>query len=765
MFRWDFGSFWGPVTFDNGLANHDNNNAAASFYFPMTDSFAQHAGSAGPEAPHQGSVFLSNGANVLHPAHGDLRLGMNGLSGHDLHPVPHGDVLGRSDYSGHGALGNGRADYGIDTAVHTINNTTSIGTSGNFQNQDVNGLLSGVAWNTSSLTYSFPQSASNYGGSYGDPAPSNGFQAMSGAQEDVVRYALNLVSQYTQLTFTEITETDSTHATLRFSCSSYPPTSYAYYPSNDDTGGDAFYGNIRDMDPTKAGYAFDTIMHEIGHALGLKHGQDDDGTHGTLPTSHNSTEWSIMDYHSYIGADSYYNNEEGSGNQTYMVDDISALQYMYGANFNTHAENTTYSWSPTTGEEFINGVGQGASSTNTIYGAIWDGNGTDTYDLSNYTTDVNVNLNPGEWSTFSTDQLAYLDVFDSSVRAPGNIDNANEYNKDARSLIEDAFGGSGNDTLTGNKAVNLLEGNGGNDTLNGYGGADTLEGGSGNDTYIVNNTGVTVVESTNNGTDTIKTSLTSFTLGANVEDLTHTGTSDFKGVGNSEANTIIGGRGNDVLNGAGGNDHLYGSAGNDIYIVTSAGVTVTEGLDRGTDTVQTTLSSYTLSLNVENLTYKGSGHFRGTGNNLANVITGGAGDDTLKGLKGADHLNGLGGDDTFFYNDAADSTGKVHDTVKGFDALHDKFNVPGTIVGINHAINSGSLSTSNFDTNLAAAANSTHLGAHHAVLFTPSAGGLAGDTFLVIDVNGQAGYQAGADLVIQLDHAVNLSHLSISDFI
>ena len=83
-----------------------------------------------------------------------------------------------------------------------------------------------------------------------------------------------------------------------------------------------------------------------------------------------------------------------------MMLDIAAIQYMYGANFNSNAGNTVYTFSTTTGEMFIDGVGQGTPQANRIFRTIWDGNGIDTYDLSNYTTDLQIDLAPGGWSVF-----------------------------------------------------------------------------------------------------------------------------------------------------------------------------------------------------------------------------------------------------------------------------------------------------------------------------------------------------------------------------
>ena len=87
----------------------------------------------------------------------------------------------------------------------------------NSSSQDIYGLLSGYCWDYDNLTYSFPTAAPRTtAAAYGVGEPYSGFHAFSPAQQNVVRYALKLVSQYTLLTFTQITETDSAHANLRF---------------------------------------------------------------------------------------------------------------------------------------------------------------------------------------------------------------------------------------------------------------------------------------------------------------------------------------------------------------------------------------------------------------------------------------------------------------------------------------------------------------------------------------------------------------------
>ena len=132
---------------------------------------------------------------------------------------------------------------------------------------------------------------------------------------------------------------------------------------------------------------------------------------------------------------------------------------------------------------FVNGVAQGLPGADRVFLTIWDGGGADTYDFSNYTSDLQVDLAPGAWSVLSPGQLADLDAEHPGTHmARGNVFNALLHDADQRSLIENARGGSGADTIFGNQASNTLRGNDGADELFGRSGDDNLYGGNGNDT-------------------------------------------------------------------------------------------------------------------------------------------------------------------------------------------------------------------------------------------------------------------------------------------
>ena len=101
----------------------------------------------------------------------------------------------------------------------------------------------------------------------------------------------------------------------------------------------------------------------------------------------------------------------------------------------------------------------------------------------------------------------------------------------------------------------------------------------------------------------------------------------------------------------------------------------------------------------------------------------------------------------------------------GFDANAELFDLPVAVTGIDPTIASGRLSEAQFNSDLAAAASAAALLAHHAVLFTPDQGAHAGETFLMVDANGVAGYQVHEDFVFRLDSPVNLGSLSTDRFV
>jgi Ca2+-binding RTX toxin-like protein len=237
-----------------------------------------------------------------------------------------------------------------------------------------------------------------------------------------------------------------------------------------------------------------------------------------------------------------------------------------------------------------------------------------------------------------------------------------------------------NNTLRGGAGNDALYDDLGNDTLDGGAGADYMLGGIGNDTYYVDDEGDVVFEVMGAGTDTVRTTLSDYTLADNVERLEFIGTGGFTGHGNDLANVLTGGTGNDTLDGGVGNDLLIGGAGadlmtggagNDTYNVDNVDDVVVEAVGGGTDTVKTTLSSYTLGDNVENLRFVGTGDFSGHGNARANALTGGAGNDTLIGGKGADSLTGGAGADVFVFREASDSLRGARDVLTDFTVGED----------------------------------------------------------------------------------------------
>ena len=352
----------------------------------------------------------------------------------------------------------------------------------------------------------------------------------------------------------------------------------------------------------------------------------------------------------------------GLGNDTYIVsssdnvivenasEGIDTVQSSINYTLASNVENLTL-----TGSDILNGTGNsqdnfltGNGNINTLVGLdgndtldggagadfLYGGLGNDTYIVDNLGDVVVENASEG------------TDTVQASVSytLSSNVENL---------TLTGTSGLSG----TGNSFNNTLTGNSGDNLLDGGIGADTLVGGTGNDTYVVDNAGDVVTENASAGTDTVDTSI-NYTLGANVENLVLTGSSNLTGTGNTLDNILIGNTGTDAL---------AGGTGNDTYILQNTSTAVTENASAGTDTLQIG-DSYTLGANLENLILTGTGNFSGTGNSSNNSITGNTGDNTLDGSTGADTLIGGFGNDTYIVDNARDvvseNSGEGIDTVQ-----------------------------------------------------------------------------------------------------
>lgn len=240
-------------------------------------------------------------------------------------------------------------------------------------------------------------------------------------------------------------------------------------------------------------------------------------------------------------------------------------------------------------------------------------------------------------------------------------------------LTDAALNGTGNalnNIIIGTIAANVLTGDDGNDELNGDAGDDTLIGGLGDDLYHVDSLGDVVTENAGEGTDGINSAIT-YTLAADFENLTLTGTDAIDGTGNALNNVITGNSATNNFIGGGGNDTFVGGAGDDFYTVTNTGIVITEAVGEGIDSVTSSVT-HTMASNVENLTLTGVAVIDGNGSGEANTIigndannilngnggndtlVGGAGDDRLSGGSGIDSMTGGLGDETYYVDDAAD---------------------------------------------------------------------------------------------------------------
>jgi serralysin len=399
----------------------------------------------------------------------------------------------------------------------------------------VDSIISGVRWQTGAesghvIQYSFASQQSSWLGSYGNDEP--GFWAgdFSSAEKAVIRKALGAWSAVADIQFVEVNETDSAAGDIRFGRSTLPSTAWAYLPDASAEGGDVWLGQQRFpsvQDPevvdwiyAQGSWRYFTLMHEIGHALGLLHTHD--GSDGVGAALDPAVDWigaSIMSYRSYPGQEL----GQGYGVEIYpstpMGLDVAAIQSLYGAS-DAFSGNTTWHW----------------DDGPRIYQAIWDSGGIDTIDWSNQTTSATIRLAENGWSDLGE---PFRWSADGGGSLPGTVFIARGV------LIENAVGGHAGDRIEGNQLANRIEGRDGDDVLLGGDASDALFGGVGNDR----------IEG-GEGND-----LASGQFGA---DLIQGGNGDDALYGFGDGDRLYGQGGNDMLSGGDEGDRLYGDTGDDL---------------------------------------------------------------------------------------------------------------------------------------------------------------------------------------------------------
>ncbi|HXC54925.1 MAG TPA: calcium-binding protein [Rhizomicrobium sp.] len=381
------------------------------------------------------------------------------------------------------------------------------------------------------------------------------------------------------------------------------------------------------------------------------------------------------------------------------------------------------------------------------------GAGTATVDMSQF----------GSAIFFGPDSQGVMDV---STRDDGNLTAGSWRTLVTTTGVEKVVGTLYNDQINGDAGNNTYVYTGGLHT----GGADSFNGGAGSDTVDMSQFGAAIfwgpdsqgvmdVSTRDDGNLTAGSWRTIVTT-SSVENVVGTLYNDqINGDAGDNTYTYTGGMH------TGGSDTFNGGAGSDTVDMSQFGAAVFWGPDsQGVMDIATRDDTNLTSGSWRTLVTT-TGVENAIGSSFNDQINGDSGANRITGGLGADQLNGGGGGDTFVYGVSAESTSTGYDTITGFDAAADKFDFAFSVTGVDATVASGSLSTASFDANLASAVGAGQLAGHHAVLFDPTSGDLAGHTFLVVDANGVAGYQAGQDFVVALASPLHLSSLGTGDFV
>lgn len=322
----------------------------------------------------------------------------------------------------------------------------------------IDSLIDGARWVNTNISYSFPFSnsvsywsslSSGYGSQFGDGEPwRSAFTPLTSADQTAFTKALQQWANVANINFVQVTETPGSVGDIRAAYTSDPDEStlaWSYLPNNSPLAGDVWINtnsllNSQEWNP--GNISFETLLHELGHALGLAHpfADPDMPSKPALPANLDSTIHTVMSY-TYANLQGETGNEFSFHPVTPMVLDIAAVQYLYGTNMHYHAGDDIYVF----------------NDVNTYHETLWDAGGNDTIRYDGAMSGL-IDLNPGDGSFIG--QPVYVQSNGINVGDPvPNVWIADNV------TIENAAAGQGNDILIGNSSHNNLDGGAGIDTV------------------------------------------------------------------------------------------------------------------------------------------------------------------------------------------------------------------------------------------------------------------------------------------------------------
>jgi serralysin len=554
--------------------------------------------------------------------------------------------------------------FGVDRSSLTAANTNASGV------YYIDALLppdlprwNGAIGSATTVTYSFMTSVPNY-----DSEPRPGFISFNATQKDGARKAFQLWSDVSGLTFVEVA---NGQGQIQLGTYDFDGAAFSVgYPSTHPTAGDIWLSNSYEpnLEQIPGSNGFQTMIHEIGHSLGLKHPgnynhpnydpSEENNPGPYLPLAEDNYQYSLMSYNGNYPWGSPVDGVSYDGSKakpsTPQLYDVAAIQYLYGADYTTRTGNNIYSW----------------GSSEVFVQTIWDAGGIDTISAANQIVDAEINLSAGSFSS-----IGLRRVSDDPESATDNL--AIAFNV----TIENANGGLGNDILNGNQVANNLSGGKGDDVLFGGLGNDILLGGDDNDTFysesgddtyqggggfdrlLVQGDSYTLFNGSlsGHGFDTLQDAIEKIEFtGFNGESFINAAfytNGSVKIVGMAGNDKLYGGSGDDYIDGAGYTDlgswidldFIDGGAGND-YLIGDTGSDNDSSLD--------TLNG-------------GAGNDTLLGGRDNDTLNGGADNDTIDGGSGDDKIDGGTGIDTiidFIYTNAILTDDRIfNDTLIGIE--------------------------------------------------------------------------------------------------